>query len=279
MTNPILITKADGTEEAFDVSKLEHSLERAGASREEINEVTEQIGRELVPGMTTANIYRRAFSLLKKMERPVASRYSMRRAVLDLGPTGFPFEKFVAEMFKRKGFETKTGVTLPGKCVAHEVDVIARKGNECWGFEMKFHNKLGLRTDSKVALYVRARFDDLQNAPKDAHTCTLSKTFLITNTKFSKGAIDYGVCAGLDLIGWNYPREGNLLDLVIETGVYPITVLTSLSKKEKKILMEHGIVLCLSFLEKTEKARMLGIQEKHIDAAVEEAGQLLDKNR
>jgi len=49
-------------------------------------------------GMTTADIYGQAFALLRKRHGPTAVKYSIRRAMLELGPDGFPFEKFVARI-------------------------------------------------------------------------------------------------------------------------------------------------------------------------------------
>ena len=99
----------------------------------------------------------------------------------------------------------------------------------------------------------------------------LDEGWLITNTKFTEKAIRYAECNGVKLIGWNYPEAGNLHDLVEETGVHPITCLTSISEGEKRTLMEQGIVLCESIRSEKPKLRTLGWGEELIKAAEAES--------
>ena len=46
---------------------------------------------------------------------------------MDLGPTGYPFEDYVAEILKTEGYQTQVRQVLEGNCVSHEIDVIAQK--------------------------------------------------------------------------------------------------------------------------------------------------------
>lgn len=248
------ILKADGTEEEFDEGKLRASLAKSGATEPEVEEVVSHIVTELHDGMTTAEIYRHAFSLLEHSDRPVARRYSLRRAILDLGPSGFPFEDFLAEMFKAKGFECLTRQTVLGACVPHEVDVVAYDAKELIMVEAKFHNELGAKTDLKVALYVKARFDDLRENTYDYGGTNRKVTgcWLVTNTKFSSTAIEYGRCNDLTLIGWNYPEKGNLQDMIESLTLHPVTCLATLSSGEKKALLEARVVLCSDIKRRPE---------------------------
>ena len=95
MISNLLITKSDGTKESFDEEKLIRSLKRVNASSQAIAEITDQVESELTEGVSTSEIYHRAFELLHKHSVPVAIKYSIRRAMMELGPDGFPFEKFV----------------------------------------------------------------------------------------------------------------------------------------------------------------------------------------
>ena len=215
----VSIIKANGVREAFNPTKLRESLLRAGAEEESISSVMSRVLSELHDGTTTREIYDHAFKYLKEYKRPVAQRYSIRRALMEMGPTGFPFEDFVAEIFKARGFETLTRQTVLGGCVPHEVDVVAWNEEKLIMVEAKFHNELGIKSDLKVALYVKARMDDLKGSVfnyggKDRK---LSEGWLVTNTKFSSTAIHYGVCQNLVMIGWNYPEKGNLQDMIEET--------------------------------------------------------------
>jgi hypothetical protein len=184
--------------------------------------------------------------MLRKTARPVAARYSMKRAIADLGPNGFPFEKFIAEIFKSEGYEALTDQVVYGSCVPHEVDVVAWKGKELCMVEAKFHNEYGVKSDLKVALYVNARWEDLKGAEFEFGGVKRKMTSfqLFTNTKFTDTAIRYAECKGLSLVGWNYPKKGNLEDLIQESGLHPLTSLTSLSQTEKRTLLDAGMVLC-----------------------------------
>lgn len=261
------ILKADGTSEVFDPTKLEHSLRRAGASDELITSILERILVDIGEEETTSSIYTKAFEYLKEGEHVPAARYAMRRALIELGPTGFPFEDFVGEIYRALGYSVKVGTIVQGQCVEHEVDLIAEKEKECIAAELKFHNQAGFKTDTKVALYVHARFLDLQKSS----ACPVTKPLLITNTKFTRGAIDYATCVGLDLISWSYPDTGNLQDLIQETKVYPITVLTSLNAEEKKMLMEASTPLCSAIAKDPDILLRAGIHKNRVDAAFAES--------
>jgi hypothetical protein len=240
-----LITKADGLQEAFDPAKLEHSLQLAGASSTSRARVVAHVLEELRPGMRTEDIYRHAFDILKKEEMaPVAARYSIKRAVFELGPSGFPFEQFLSEVLRSLGWSARPDVTLMGRCAPHEVDVLAEKQGKRVGIEAKFHNDPGGKTDIKDALYVKARYDDLKQAP--LQSSRVDEGWLVTNTRFTQNAIRYARCSNLTLIGWDYPRTRGLLSMIEEGKVHPITCLTTLSEGEKRRLLESKVVLCKS---------------------------------
>lgn len=262
-----IILKADGTSEEFEPSKLEHSLKRAGASDELVRSVIERILTDIGEEETTSSIYTKAFEYLKEGEHIPAARYAMRRALIELGPTGFPFEDYVGELYRALGYTTKVGTMVQGKCVEHEVDLIAEKEGECIAAELKFHNQAGFKTDTKVALYVHARFLDLQQSA----TSHITRPLLITNTKFTHNAIDYATCVGLDLISWSYPEKGNLQDIIQETRVYPITVLTTLNQEEKKMLMESATPLCSAIAKDPDLMLRAGIHKNRVDAALAES--------
>lgn len=272
----IEIVKSDGSRQPFDEHKLQRSLERAGASKEATTDILESIRNELHGGYSTHDIYHRAYDLLKTHERRAASRYSLRRALLALGPTGYPFEDFVGELFRTEGYDVQTRVVLPGKCVTHELDVIAKKDDVCIGAELKFHNDIGMRTDIKVALYVRARFDDLhaRHAASRTDVPHFDEVHLITNTKFTSQAIEYASCAGLKLVGWNYPTDGNLQDIIERTHAHPVTALTTLSSAEKRRLLEQGVVLCRTLQENKNVLQTIGISAHNVQSTLEEIGRL-----
>src|SRR5690554_5247763 len=126
----IVIKKASGEEEPFEVRKLKDSMRRAGAEEEIIGQIADDISNWIYEGITTQKIYARAFSLLRKKKKNAASRYKLKKAIMELGPTGFPFEHFIGKILEVLGFETEVGQVLNGKCGTHEVDVIATQGKK-----------------------------------------------------------------------------------------------------------------------------------------------------
>lgn len=271
----VYVTKADGTSEKFDVSKLKRSLRRAGASNKEINAIVLEVQSTLVDGITTQVIYRKAFELLRASESPLAARYSLRRALFNLGPTGFPFEDFLAKLFQAEGYTTKTRVELKGKCAYHELDIAAFNQHDSFVAEAKFHSNPGIKSDLQVALYTYARLLDLQNEKicRD-DVCGIKNVLLVTNTKFTSSAEKYAECTGLSLLSWSYPRNNNLQDRIERANIFPITALSTLSQKNKQDLIRNGIILCREILTKPHILNTVGVPSKKIDTVLTEARQL-----
>lgn len=271
MSHP-LITKADGRLEPFDPTKLESSLQRAGASSVVRAKILGQVLHELKPLATTEDIYRHAFALLKDVEAaPVAARYSMKRAVFALGPSGFPFEQFLAEVLRGHGWKTQTDLMMVGRCAPHEVDVLAEKDGHRVGIEVKFHNEQGGKTDIKDALYVYARYEDLKKAPLESSR--VDEGWLVTNTEFTRNAIRYGRCSNLTMLAWDYPRTRGLSAMIEEARVHPVTALTTLSDSEKRRLLDQKIVLCKAVSTK-HLLEEYGISPSKIPNVLDEAQRL-----
>lgn len=211
----VFIVKRSGEREPFSEAKLRRSLEKARASPAMIDSIVHNIQRGLKEGMTTSEIYRHAFSLLKKYQAPIAARYSLKQAIMDLGPEGHFFERYVGELVKSKGFVIEVGKVVEGFCVAHEVDVVGEKAGHHIMVECKFHNSLGLKSDVKIALYVQARFEDIEKRWKSqpGHGEKFHEAWLVTNTKLTSDAIRYAACIGMKVIGWSYPDRDNLQNL------------------------------------------------------------------
>ncbi|MEK7088408.1 MAG: ATP cone domain-containing protein [Patescibacteria group bacterium] len=268
----ILITKANGKVEPFDYRKLEKSLKKSGASLPLVKRVAEKVEREIHEGASTSLIYQRAHRLLSETEKHSAARYSLRRALLGLGPTGFPFEKFVGQIFKAQGFNVLNDQMIKGGCAEHEVDVIAWNDKKLLMAELKFHNQIGEKTDLKVALYVKARFEDLSTQYFDyGRRRQLDEGWLITNTKFSQSAISYGLCAKVAMIGWSYPARGNLQELIESTHLHPITCLTTLGISEKQNLLQNGVVLCQEVKADSGPLKFIGLSDEKIKMVRDEA--------
>jgi hypothetical protein len=272
MNHLITITKSDGTRELFEESKLVSSLQNAGGSEQVIDEIIDSLNKEVYDGMPTSEIYSHAFKLLRKYSMPIAVKYSIRRALSELGPDGFPFEKYVSKIFQNWGYETITDQTLLGACVPHEVDVVAWNKEKLVVIEAKFHNELAIKSDVKVALYIKARFDDLRGNmfSYGGFMRKLDEGWIITNTKFTEQAIRYGECQGIKMIGWNYPAKGNLQDIIEELHLHPLTCLVSLSNTHKKELLNKGIILCTDIYNNPKVLHDIGINENQSTMIIDE---------
>lgn len=256
------ITKADGSLETFDPVKFDDSLRRSGTSEKTRGAILARVLETAHEGETTRELYRRAYKILRSMDERGALKYSLRSAILELGPSGYPFEDFLTELFRALGYRVSTREVIKGACTTHEVDVVLEKeGAPTAYIEAKFHNEPGMRSDVKTALYIKARSEDvfavLPQGRKEGY-----EWWLITNTKFTAQAIEYGTCAGLTLISWDFPREGNLQHLIEQSGVHPVTALSALSKVQKRDFLAQGIVLARTLKERPELLSILTSAQK-----------------
>jgi len=272
----ILIAKADGTTEPYNLEKLVSSLMRSGAEHGLARDISRAVEAGLYSGVTTQEIYRHAFSKLREARRGAAARYSLKRAILEFGPSGFPFEAYISELFRAEGARTEIDQIIQGACVEHEVDVVVHNGGSIMYVEAKFHNELGTKSDLKVVLYVKARFDDIKDNVYDygGNDRKVTDSWLVTNTKFSSTAIHYAECKNMTLIGWNYPEKNNLQDMIENEGLHPVTCLTTLSNDEKKQLLAGGVVLCSSIKERPQVLKDLLGSAFDADSVLNEINEL-----
>ena len=266
------IIKASGEKELFDIRKFRRSLQKSGASRGLIEKIVRDIKKQ--PNLrSTKDIYEYALDYLDKTDRPIAARYNLKRALMDLGPAGFPFEKFIAELFRAQGYAVEMNKIISGICVDHEVDVSAQKGGEHFMIECKFHNRRGLKSDVKVALHTKARFDDIEKKwkkeKKEKHK--VHGAWIVTNTTFTSVALKYGNCVNLHLLDWKHPQKNNLPAIIDRLGLHPITALTSLNSKQKKECIKAGFVLCRHASKHTDILRRLKLTEHQIKKLVQES--------
>ncbi|CAN0376770.1 unnamed protein product, partial [Ectocarpus sp. 4 AP-2014] len=172
----------------FSLDNLKRSLLVTGAEESFVDQIISTVVDELYQGISTKEIYNRAFALLKKKKPVLASKYKLKKAIYELGPTGFPFENFVSAVLKYSGYKTKVGEYVQGKCVAHEIDVIAKKNNHTTIIECKFHSEEGLNCNVKIPLYINSRYQDIKNnwPSKKDNVRKLTEGWVVTNTRFTK---------------------------------------------------------------------------------------------
>jgi hypothetical protein len=272
----IKVKKASGKMETFSENKLRNSLIRSNATYEEANSVIDQLQSEIVNGISTNKIYSLAFRLLKKQNSHNASRYNLKNGMMELGPSGYPFEKFIAALFSAQGYTTETGLILQGKCITHEIDVKARKGKELMLMECKYKNQGGISVDVKVPLYIHSRFEDILQNNSELGDYKNFKGWIVTNSRFTDDAKAYGNCKNMHLLSWDYPAKFALKDLIDETGLYPVTCLSSLLDDEKKSLLDENIILAKDLSFNRKVLIRIGITEKRIDEILKEVKNLCE---
>jgi len=261
--NNIEINKASGEKVKFSLQKLRASLRHSGADDITIEQVINKVKDELYQGISTKEIYNRVFALLKKKKSHFASKYKLKKAIYELGPTGFPFERFVSTILHYSGYKTEVSKIIQGQCIKHEVDVIAHKKNETTIIECKFHSEQGNNCNAKVPLYINSRYQDLKthwNANKKNGT-KLTQGWVVTNTRFTKDALQYGKCVDLYLLSWDYPIGNALKNRIDRLSLYPITVSTLLTAKEKEYLLQRNIILCRELVDESFYLDYLNISE------------------
>ncbi len=259
----IEIVKSSGEKAKFSMQKLRNSLKHSGADEDLVRQIVNTVRNELYQGISTKEIYNRAFALLKKNKSVFASKYKLKRAIYELGPTGFPFERFVAAILEYSGYKIEVGKTLQGTCVSHEIDVFAEKNGNVSVIECKFHGEEGRNCNVKVPLYIHSRYQDIKQhwEKSQDRSKKLDRGGVVTNTRFTADAIQYSNCVGLNLLSWDYPKDNGLKDRIDRLGLYPITVSQLLTNREKQFLLSRDVVLCRQLLKDKFYLDHLGLSE------------------
>ncbi len=275
MSHKKRILKANGQWVHYNPRNVQISLERAGAEHKLARSITNNITSKIkYEQTTTKDIHNWAFCMLKQQkQRPIAARFNLKKAIFDFGPTGFPFEQFIAEVLAHRGFKTHTDVTLQGRCITHEIDVIAQKSGRKIFIEAKFHHSRGINSDVKVPLYIHSRFQDIQKMQSQADQL-ISEQWVVTNTRFTKDAIKYALCSGLKILAWRFPKDNGLEKLIEEEGLHPITCLTTLTRQQKQQLLDLNIILCQDLFQKQEDMHQIGMTDQMIKKTIIEASRV-----
>lgn len=231
------VIKFSGEVEKFNPKKIYATIKEAGGSSEIAKEAINEVRKKYHKDMTTKEILKITLEILKK-EPGVSQRYNLKEAIMKLGPTGFPFEKFIARILEYYEYKTETDVKLKGKRIYHEVDIVATKKKK-FMIECKYHNEAGTITRLHPAMYTYARFLDLKKHKFD-------QGWLITNTKCSPDAKNYSEGVNLKLTTWKYPEKESLQKLIEKNNLYPVTIL-EISEKRKEKLLENNIVILKDF--------------------------------
>ena len=251
------VLKASGEYENFNPRKIYETVIATGASKQLAKETVSLIKRNYYKGITTKEILNMILENIKKVPG-LEQRYDLKRAIMSLGPSGFPFEQYFARILENYGYKTKVANLMKGKRIWHEVDIVAEKKDKTYMVECKYHNLIGTNTKLHPAMYTYARFLDINlfDAP-----------WLATNTKCVNDAIEYAKGVGLKITSWNYPEKESLRKLIEDKNLYPITVLKNVKRKTIEKLLELNLVLADDILKEDsyELSKELNISENEIE--------------
>lgn len=261
MSKTVLVRKASGELEAYDPNKLAISLRSAGADEELVDHILANIAENLIDGITTKKIYARALSLLGRYRRASRARYRIKDALMELGNTGYPFEIFIGQLFKKLGYAVQVGQVVNGLVITHEIDVIANGKDRQYLLECKYTQKEDGHVSIQVPLYFHSRFNDIV-AIRQKDVAFSNIQFIggiATNTRFSSDSTKYAEYYGLRLLSWDYPHGAALRDLVDAHRLYPVTVLSTISSGIKNRLIDQGLITCFQLLEDMAALQRLGL--------------------
>ena len=270
------IIKHSGAIVDFNREKLKQSLLKSGANKSLVSEVLKTIEEQIYEGIATKQIYKLAFSLLKKASNAHAARYNLKEAIQLLGPAGFFFEKYIARIFASEKYNTVTNLVLKGKCVFHEIDILVKKNEAISMVECKFHIGKDANTDVKVPMYILSRYNDLKDRehPIFSQKDHLSKCWIVTNNRFTTDAITFAKCSDLNLLSWNYPETNNLKTKNDTNSLYPVTCLTTLSLAEKDKLLVLDVILVKELINNSDSLERIGLSPNRIKNVLKEASEL-----
>jgi len=279
--NSLYVINLNGEREPFSFQKVYNSARRVGASRDLAQNIAQVIKKQAYSGIKTSEIFSKVIKMLHSETPKAALRFNLKKGMKKLGPTGFPFEKFVGEVLKRLGYNVEINQYLPGHCIrSYEIDFVAQKGNIIYIGECKYRNLPGEKVHSRDALANYARFLDICNGSffKSKKKQGLEiKTMMITNTKFTQKTLDYFECIGIDALGWRYPRTRGLEWLIEEKKLYPITILPGLNSYLANFFVSQEMMLAQDILNINLKklSSELKIPEKQILVLKKQAENLL----
>ncbi len=261
----------------FDPTKLESSLRNAGAEEKDIEAIVAMITPKCFDGISTKEVYKMAFDALKSLSNAVAARYSLKKALLDLGPAGFYFEQWIARVFQAIGYQTETGKHIKGHAVTHEADVIAHKDEKTYWMECKFRNASETKISVTTPMYVLTRIKDISGIEHNLFNKKVQFTdgWLVTNAHFTTDSVVLGEYYNLKMLSWSYPKDKGLRNLVDVNLLYPVTCLTTISETQEKYLMENGCLLVKELVDDQKFVSLLKLNHDNEKALLQEAHELL----
>lgn len=278
----MLVEKYSGELVPFDKNKFKSSLLKSGASESDIDQILIIILNKIKKDtIHTQKLYSLALNELKKLENGFAARYSLKRALQELGPDGFFFEKWIGKLFTHEGSQILNGIILQGAAIKHEIDVVIKTGNHIEIAECKFRNTPESKISVTTPMYFLSRIEDLKDTKVSFgdQQLPIKKGWLITNAHLSKDSVQFTEFYKIGVISWDYPHDSSIKARVDSACLYPITCLTTLNGGEKRNLLEKNCILVKDIMNNPDLLKDLNFSDNHIQNIIKEAKGLVSNSR
>ena len=275
----IRVTKADGTRQPFHREKVVNTCLRMHASREVAESIADKIESKAYDGIPTKKILQMIFRHMKRYQPAVGHQIDLRRAISLLRPKP-DFERFVQMLLEEHGYVVTCNQIIRGKCVEHEIDAIARKGDETYLVEIKHHFNHHTYTGLDVPRIARATLEDLtEGFSLGLNSTNFTKALIVCNTKFSWHAVQYAKCRGIDHIGWKAPPEHGLERMIEERKLHPVTFLKGLDKESRERLLDNDVILLKQLMthDASELSEKTTVRRSKLERSIERAKEILSK--
>jgi hypothetical protein len=210
---------------------------------------------------------------MRKYRPDVGHLYDLKQGLSLMEPKP-EFELFIQVLLAHTGFEVTPNRVLRGKCVEHEVDGIAKKDGVTYFVEVKHHFSYHALTGLDESRIAWAVLEDVTDAFIAGLTdLRIDRAVIVTNTRYSEHAIQYGKCKKIIQIGWTSPENFGLRDAIEENKLYPLSCLRKVSVEARLRLVNSGIVLIKQLLNQDALTieRKTGLPQINVQSIMEKA--------
>jgi hypothetical protein len=246
---------------------------RMGASVHAANEVAEKVERRLYDGISTQTVLGMIFRFMRKYKPAVGFLFDLKKGLSLMNPKP-EFEMFVQVLLAHNGFDVLPNQILSGKCVEHEVDAIAKKNGVTYFVEAKHHLSYHALTGLDESRIARAVLEDVtEGFLEGKNDLKIDRAMIVTNTRYSELAMQYGNCRNILQIGWNLPANLGLQNMIQDKKLYPLSCLRGLRNDARMILVNYGIVLIRQLLlrDSSELAKNTSLPPEIVNEIKEKA--------
>lgn len=268
----VFVIKADGSKQLFDREKVVRTCLRLGADSQVAYAIAEKVERRLYDGISTREILGMIFRFMRRHQPGVRFIFDLKKG-LSLMSSKPEFELFVQVLLANNGFQVEPNRILKGSCVEHEVDGIARKNGVTYFVEAKHHFSYHALTGLDESRIARAILEDVSEQYANDGNLKIDRAMIVTNTRYSTHAIQYGQCRNLLQIGWSFPEDAGLQKMIEAKRLYPLSCLRGLRDNLRLRLVNSGIVLIKQLLEQdpVELGKKSGLSQEVLGEIIEKA--------